>query len=60
MWGLTMKMKRLKQAIIQWNKNNFGDIYGNIKVAEQAMEIKELVFRDDSSPEKKQDLLEAQ
>ncbi|KAL3502576.1 hypothetical protein ACH5RR_037025 [Cinchona calisaya] len=41
MRSLTVKMKRLKQVLKQWNKNTFGDVYGNIQATEQTLYIRE-------------------
>ncbi|KAL3498472.1 hypothetical protein ACH5RR_041204 [Cinchona calisaya] len=44
MRGLAEKLKRLKKTLQHKNKNTFGDVYGNIKVVEPIMEIKEQAF----------------
>ncbi|VFQ61536.1 unnamed protein product [Cuscuta campestris] len=50
MYGLGIKLKRLKKALNQWNKEVFGNIFDNLKMAEDEAQRAQDKYQNDPSP----------
>lgn len=54
------KLKNIKKALSKWNKDTFGDIFQQLIIREEVVRLKEQLFEEDSSPNNRCILQQAQ